>query len=167
MGKFRQYKVSTSKLSPEQVFRMRELYHTEGWSQGRLAREFKMSVGQVGRIVRGESWQQYNMPENEEAQAMHNRGLLMGRDLAAEAAESEKRFNERFADVAPLAQPKLAMPLSAEARERLRAYGSQVDEPEGSGLERLASELKGYSPEDEVRVEDDLNRFLTGEGDSK
>lgn len=46
-----------SKLSPTQVQEIRRLYQAGGWSQGALAREFCISVVQIGRIVRGEVWQ--------------------------------------------------------------------------------------------------------------
>ena len=64
-----------AKLSPSQVLELRTLYAEQGWSQGRLARHFGLSVGQVGRIVRGESWQSYTrIPTDEEIEdrAFHN-----------------------------------------------------------------------------------------------
>lgn len=52
-----QYKNSrAAKLTPGQVLEMRRLY-ADGYSQGRLAREYQVSLNQVGRIVRGEVWQ--------------------------------------------------------------------------------------------------------------
>ena len=44
---------------------MREAY-ARGATQGELCRRYKMSIGQVGRIVRGESWSQYTNPAAEE-----------------------------------------------------------------------------------------------------
>ena len=44
-----------AKRSIGEILQIRQQYK-DGWSQGRLAREWKMSVGQIGRIVRGESW---------------------------------------------------------------------------------------------------------------
>lgn len=44
------------KLDQLAVDEMREAYQ-DGESQGALARRFGVSVGTVGRIVRGESWQ--------------------------------------------------------------------------------------------------------------
>jgi uncharacterized protein YjcR len=44
-----------AKLSPGQVLELREAY-AAGETQGSLARKYGVSVGQVGRIVRGESW---------------------------------------------------------------------------------------------------------------
>ena len=44
------------KLTAYEVAEMRKSY-AEGATQGALARSYGVSVGQVGRIVRGESWQ--------------------------------------------------------------------------------------------------------------
>lgn len=60
--------------------RIRTLY-AEGWSQGRLAREFQRTVGTIGRIVRGETHQELPSISKEE-------------DIAAAAAEAQKRFQE-------------------------------------------------------------------------
>jgi hypothetical protein len=48
-----------SKLTAGQVYEIRQKYN-EGISQGQLCREYNVSIGQIGRIVRGESWR--NMP---------------------------------------------------------------------------------------------------------
>lgn len=49
-------------LTDEQVVEIRRLYHVDGWTQGRLARQFKRAVGTIGRIVRGETHQDVGMP---------------------------------------------------------------------------------------------------------
>lgn len=66
--------------TPQEVMRIRTLY-AEGWSQGRLAREFRRTVGTIGRIVRGETHQELPSISKEE-------------DIAAAAAEAQKRFQE-------------------------------------------------------------------------
>ena len=43
------------KLTAYEVQTIRKTYE-EGATQGELARAYSMSVGQIGRIVRGESW---------------------------------------------------------------------------------------------------------------
>ena len=48
---------STRKLTAEDVQQIRAAYG-EGATQGSLARYYGMSVGQIGRIVRGESWKE-------------------------------------------------------------------------------------------------------------
>ncbi len=44
-----------AKLTPEDVRAIRK-YYAEGATQGDLCRHFGVSVGQIGRIVRGERW---------------------------------------------------------------------------------------------------------------
>lgn len=44
----------TRKLDDTQVRQLKQLYE-EGYTQGSLARYFGISIGQIGRIVRGES----------------------------------------------------------------------------------------------------------------
>jgi len=65
MAVFSRGNVKSSKLTPTQVYEMRRRYE-QGWSQGRLSREYGVSVGQIGRIVRGESWQSYGKPDSRE-----------------------------------------------------------------------------------------------------
>lgn len=53
--------IAAAKLTPTKVYEMRQLY-SEGWTQRALADKYNMSVVQVGRICRGESWRQYYQP---------------------------------------------------------------------------------------------------------
>ena len=84
-----------AKLSNEDVLKLREEY-SQGASQGSLARKYGLSVGQVGRIVRGESRQV--VPDADD------RGRWRGQEssgpptdaLRAEAAESQARLLERL-----------------------------------------------------------------------
>lgn len=46
----------SAKLDWARVREIRHRYENEGWSQGRIAREYGMSSAQVGRVVRYESW---------------------------------------------------------------------------------------------------------------
>lgn len=56
MSKFTNGHHKAAKLSADDVLKIRELY-TMGVSQGALSRKFSISIGQIGRICRGESWQ--------------------------------------------------------------------------------------------------------------
>lgn len=68
MSKFHPGHRRSAKLSPGQVLEIRELY-SEGATQSRLARLYGISVGQVGRIVRGEQWQGYTqIPTDQEVE---------------------------------------------------------------------------------------------------
>lgn len=57
---FRFKNTAAARLTPGQVVEIRERY-AEGESQAALSRAFQVSVNQIGRIVRGESWQRLPM----------------------------------------------------------------------------------------------------------
>lgn len=69
-------KRGNTKVNAEIVREMRRLYG-EGWTQSSLSRQFQISVVQVGRIVRLESWQrlptEYKPPSQEEMDAAARR----------------------------------------------------------------------------------------------
>lgn len=169
--KFRQGNVQGKKLTPSKVYEMRQRFFEQGWTQGALAREYGVSVGQVGRITRGESWQQYQMPEDPSVE-MHEQALAARSEdihqipLSAERERSIEESQRRLDELLAKAKPR-EMPLTAEARERARAYGGRVDdEPTGAGLAKLSETLLGFSDEERVSAESELERFLN-EGDSK
>ena len=105
----------SAKLTPEQVLDMRRLYAEEGWSQGRLARHFCMSVGQVGRIVRGEQWQDYPQVLTDQ-EIEHRMATLPPPDPVA-LEESMTRLSEKL--LTPLSPgPKEIDPLEEVLRKR-------------------------------------------------
>lgn len=55
MSKFERTNAKASKLKPSQVLEIKERY-AAGETQGSLCRAFGVSIGQIGRVVRGESW---------------------------------------------------------------------------------------------------------------
>ena len=57
MTSFQRGNVKGHKLTYQQVADIR-LQYARGATQGALARQYKMSAVQIGRIVRGESWHQ-------------------------------------------------------------------------------------------------------------
>jgi len=94
MSKFNRGHSKAAKLTAEQVYALLQEYEG-GASQGALSRKYGVSVGQVGRICRGESWQ--NMPK-----------VKSQEEWEKEAAESAQRMFERLnADAAKLA-PEIA-----------------------------------------------------------
>lgn len=62
MAKFSKYHARAAKLRPDQVLNIRKLYHEGNRSQASLSREFGVTEGTIGRIVRGTSWQAYGGP---------------------------------------------------------------------------------------------------------
>jgi hypothetical protein len=91
MGKFTKGNVQAKRLTAEKVLEIR-LKYSEGQSQGSLAREYEVSVGQVGRIVRGEVWQ--NFQQVEPTQAIEERLAMM------QSKPSDKKINESLAKLA-------------------------------------------------------------------
>lgn len=118
----------TRKLGLEQVQEMRRLYG-EGVTQGALARHFGMSVGQVGRIVRGESWQEgagNRMPTQAEQDATLKRLL----DL-------QERVNTQK-ELGTFEPPERKPPPS------LLDGGDAESEVDGSGLSEVQKRAAAY-----------------------
>ena len=91
-----------ARLTAGQVVEIRQRY-AAGESQGMLSRVFEVSLGQIGRIVRGESWQHVpgaaagRLSERESvdwARRMAGNGLLKSDDEAIK--ESAARLMERL-----------------------------------------------------------------------
>lgn len=167
--KFRKNHTTAAKLTPEQVLEMRERYVEEGWTQGALAREYKVSVGQVGRIVRGEAWIDYQQPQSD-SELMHSNALKGVRSASAqEIAESEARLLAGTAEFTELPQEfRKHRPLSyAEARAQVVA---EREAQSAKGLTRLEAEISTLAhrtletePLSEA-LESELNDLI---GDSK
>jgi hypothetical protein len=115
---FRSGNSRASKLTPMQVLDMREEY-ASGATQSALSRKYQMSIGQIGRIVRNESWQQFagvttdhdNRLENAIQQAAL-RAVDTPESLAS-LAKAEKLIKEQVIDkpdytnIAPKKPPSL------------------------------------------------------------
>lgn len=80
-----------AKITWATVRRIRHLYEEEGWTQGRLSREFGIGTAQVGRIVRYESWQEqpHDLPEEATAEG----SVVLLQKLLGEA--QDQRDTER------------------------------------------------------------------------
>lgn len=48
-----------AKLTPGQVLEIREKYWQQRYTQSKLSREYRVSVAQIGKITRGEAWQDF------------------------------------------------------------------------------------------------------------
>jgi len=116
-----------AKLTPEDVRAIRQHY-AEGATQGDLCRHFGVSVGQIGRIVRGESW---------------SGKAADGMKTAAEAERSLARVQALLAD-----KPQLAAVIPAG--RVLTPPPSPLDgadapsEVEGEGLNALESRAAAF-----------------------
>lgn len=124
-----------AKLTPNQVLEIRQRY-ADGETQRRLASDFGMSVGHIGRIVRGEQWADYaQVPTDQELESAMASGPI---PTAQELAESMARLEQlRSAPV----EPEVDL-----LEQVLKRRGG--DDP----LRRL--------PTEETRTDEDLQRSL-------
>jgi len=94
---FERKNVKASKLTPTQVMEIKARYG-EGATQGALCREFGVSVGQIGRIVRGESWGSVSGAAVSPQQAAASEAAFLQRMQARDAAgPAVKALAEEFA----------------------------------------------------------------------
>lgn len=106
-GKFTLGHRRSAKLKPGQVLEIRRLYSEENWTQGRLAREFGMSVGQIGRIVRGEQWQDYHqIPTDQEVDSLEIAEIIKQPLTAEEDSKARRVMEKLLAADAPASTPQ-------------------------------------------------------------
>lgn len=100
MGKFRVGSHANAKLTPTEVLEIREKYASGLYTQGHLAREYRVSANAIGRIVRGESWGDYRQPASQ-SEIEHLAAMASIAPLSPEAEAdmraSEKRWLDRIA----------------------------------------------------------------------
>lgn len=146
--KFEARNKKAQKLTPAQVREIRAAYK-EGATQGQLCRYFKVSVGQIGRIVRGESW-----PEIEAGAAQMNPAQLADAEerLRAQAARAQAMQAAR-PDIAALAAEFEAM---AQDTSGMSPGDSEPDSPE-PGIQALNDRARAMG----VDIEE-LRRPITG-----
>ena len=111
------------KMTAGEVAELRQLYG-QGATQGELCRRFGIYVGQVGRIVRGESWQAgagARMPTQEESDA------TLGRLLALQQAVNDGLVEPP----APPPKPAPIEPLAPELQAKVDLFlGKRKEVPD-------------------------------------
>lgn len=158
-NQFYRRNTKAAKLTWSAVEELRRKYEA-GATQGELCREYGLSVGQVGRIVRGESWKDIKGGEY--------KPLTGPMDFEASAARVLQRVAEENArEEAERALKPQKEELSPELQARMDAYlgrgvepepkvssepppspldgGDAPDETQGQGLARMG-EVKAVSP---------------------
>jgi hypothetical protein len=60
--KFRLGNLRAAKLTPEEVVEIRERYWQDGETQSSLCHKYGVTIGTIGRVVRGETFQDYGGP---------------------------------------------------------------------------------------------------------
>ena len=88
-----------AKVTAPLVIEMRERWSRGNVTQAQLCRDYGLSVVQVGRIVRGESWQNIGMPMGEtEMRASAERMLALQAELQNKLAPAFESLQTRLAD---------------------------------------------------------------------
>jgi len=111
-------------LTATKVLEIRKFYETGNVTQGQLARDYGVSVIQIGRIVRGEVWQGLGpvAPTAIQLEASAERMLALQRKIEAEGGVKEL--------VAAKGPSWAEQQLTPEARKRLRLFTEPAAMPE-------------------------------------
>lgn len=134
MSKFNQNNSRASKLSPVQVHEIRSKY-AAGYTQASLCREYGISIGQIGRIVRGESWQQFPVARTEnQVQADY---LRQHGSPPPEPTEEEIAASAAKLDALVAAEEERIDPIELLNRHRTTPYVSR--RPVSEMLEELST----------------------------
>ena len=98
MSKFGRRNGKAAKLTAREVIEIRKLYASSQATQGRLSIDFGISIGQIGRIVRGEVWQDLGHiePTKEEIELSGRRMLELTKQVHEESAL--ERMNREVAE---------------------------------------------------------------------
>lgn len=155
MTQFRTGNTRAGKVTGEQVLDIRSKY-AEGWSQGRLARHFALSVGQIGRIVRGEAWQELG---GDAPRGRWQAGQSPAMDEAA--AQSAQKMAQQLEAAQSAARREALAAVPPETLQRSERKLEELIEGSGAGtgLQRLAAEA-GRFAEAERRAQGQLERLL-------
>lgn len=113
---FTQRNTRAAKLTATSVLEIRDFYERGRVSQGQLARDYGVSVVQIGRIVRGEVWQglRQGMPSADALDESAQRLLKIQEDVEQGLVQPPTPSVQR--PVNPLDE------LSEDAQARLRSY---------------------------------------------
>lgn len=127
IGKFGRGNLRAAKLDPEVVYQMREEYAL-GATQGSLARKYQVSIGTVGRIVRGESWQQYPNPAAGVNPLRPGSDLDLGPEGVALSLERLRGLGIVPGEPVKLAEALPPAPgMGQELMEKAKGYGARLE----------------------------------------
>jgi len=148
VSKYRVGNSRAAKLRPEQVLKMRELYE-QGMTQRELGEIYDMSVNQVGRIVRNESWKAYKhtlTDQQLEHDAVVNALPIDQQAIAESAAKLAARLAEPPAPAEP--QPALTPEQYAENMRRLAEIARRRKTEDDSQTEETRTDDSFSSSDD-------------------
>lgn len=136
MSKFERNHTKAAKLTGEQVQQIRQRYD-DGESQSALCRSYGVSIGQIGRIVRRESWQGIGGP--------HRRiGDMSPEEVEQQAKEDLKKW--------------IAKGLVKNTDGSVCIPPPVIEDPYDPILRRM-----NEAAEELVKPEKDLDTFIKGE----
>jgi len=126
------------KMTLTGVQEMRELYG-QGWTQSALCKRFGVTIGTVGRIVRGEAWMEEagsRMPTQAESDRTIARLLALQAQVTEQGVEAVQNgaIVSRPIPPSPLDggdTPSEAVGASEELQARARALGLDIDKELG------------------------------------
>lgn len=146
MGKFRQFNTRSAVLKPEQVLAIRQEYE-EGATQRELCRKYGVSLGTIGRVVRGETWQQFQGPRAEH--------ISVVADDAPEILESQARLQAMLKGEPTAASQEPSA--SETALERLQSDLAAAKKPDAELDEFLMGDASkyGFSDKPQGKTEED------------
>lgn len=101
---FRRHNRYSAKLTPGKVLEIRERYAQGYTTQGTLAREYHISIVQIGRIIRNEVWQDLAPTPATERELLDSAERMMAEQVAAvreRNREGDKLLEELKADGTP------------------------------------------------------------------
>ena len=101
--RLRRYNTRAAKLTADKVMLMRSAY-AGGATQSELSLRYGLSIGQIGRIVRGESWQQ--LPTVETDNEIADR---LARESLAEKGQGNPLTPEQDAEARRAVESALAL----------------------------------------------------------
>lgn len=123
---FRMGHIKAARLSPVEVLAIREAYDA-GMTQRELCWKYNVSIMTIGRIVRGETWQQYGGPGTHPGATRRPIAQVLHEDA------EDRMIDQRLRDTPPPSDAEIAASLA-----RLREMGIEPKEattadPLGSG----------------------------------
>jgi hypothetical protein len=133
-----------AKLDATKVHELRMKYHN-GATQGSLAREYGISVNQVGRIVRGESWQQYHNPAMPEVQTMQPQREITDEEIQASLNKLQGMLGTNTTEVLETAENgiPLIIPKEDVKYSTLDQFITDVREEKENGIESKLEKFLG------------------------
>ena len=145
MPKFSAGNRKGSKLSPEQVYDIRDKWTNHGWTQARLCRFYAVSINTISRICSGQTHQNVGMAkEVSEQDAIANRMMALQqavREDARLAAEStpeaiaKRESDKALVFLANLEDPTM-VPSVERVTDKLNKMALQTPVGQGILLER-------------------------------